>query len=464
MDSSRFHLLRRCWVLAMQARIAKNIRLSSSNAKAIIKLLPLSVVYIAVILATQTNEFRGDEGGYVRFATNLTHGYYSPRGDVDLWWGPGYPIILAPFVFFQTPLLTPKLLNAVFLFCAVVYFYQTLRLYTSSKYLLRFSYLFGLYLPFLRLLGFMLTETLAVLLISGMTYHFCKLGQERARGKIHQLLAGTYLGYLALTKVFFGYVILASLILSGLVFLFRKDYIIKKAILVCCIGFVICLPYLFYTHAITGKIFYWSTAGGEPLYWMSTPYAEELGDWQFSDPRKGTSKVVENHRVFLEEVYKLPSVQRDDELKRAAIHNIANHPFKYFTNWLANIGRMWFDYPYSYYQQNIRTYFYMIPNMFVFVLLTLTIYPAWRRLSVTPKELHLLLCFSLLAAGGTSLLSASARFFWILMPIIHLFIISILVNAVSVTSVGAARAPVGQPVPRPNRMLDERALSAQYRP
>jgi len=421
-------------VLAVQTGIAQNIGVTSLIGRAIIKLSPLTAVYIAVILATQTNEFRGDEGGYVSFATNLTHGHYSPRGDVDLWWGPGYPIILAPFVLMGVPFLVPRLLNAAFLFFAVVYFYHSLRLYTSSKYLLPIAYVFGLYPPFLRFLGFLWTETLAVLLICGMTYHFCKLGQEGVGGRKHELLSGIYLGYLALTRVFFGYVILASLILSALAFLWKRRLVFKKALLVCLIAFAVCLPYLFYTYSLTGRVFYWSNSGGLQLYWMSSPYSDELGDWQFRDPAKGHHDAVEKHLAFFEKVAKLPSVERDEAFRTAGIQNIVNHPFKYFTNWLANMGRLFFDYPYSYGPQSTRTYFYMMPNMFIFVFMVLTIYPAWRRRSATPTELHLLLGFALITIAGNSLLSAYTRFFCILVPIVGAFMIVVLVNARSVTS------------------------------
>jgi len=124
-----------------------------------LRLSPLLVIYLALIVINPRSDFFGDEGGYVRHAINLTHGYYTPTTDIDLWWGPGYPIILAPFALLKIPWAIAKLLNAFFLFFAVYYFHQTLRLYTNSKYVLHLSYLFGLYLPFLRFISYLLTET-----------------------------------------------------------------------------------------------------------------------------------------------------------------------------------------------------------------------------------------------------------------------------------------------------------------
>src|SRR5262249_27283060 len=274
----------------------------SPKVKTLIRFLPLLLLYVTIVLLDRRQAFFGDEGGYLRFATNLTHGYYSPPGEVDLWWGPGYPIILVPFVLLKAPWVIIKLLNAFLLFFTVVYFYETIKLYTSSKYLLLFAYLFGLYLPFLRLLGYMLTETIAVFLISAITYHFCKSGELGSPAKKHQILAGFLLGYLALTKVFFGYAILTGLIIAGLVYLLKRSKVLRKAIVVCGIALAICLPYLLYTYSLTGKIFYWGNSGGLQLYSMSTPYQGEYGDWLFIEHVKPNKVSAEHHLAFLQEL------------------------------------------------------------------------------------------------------------------------------------------------------------------
>jgi 4-amino-4-deoxy-L-arabinose transferase-like glycosyltransferase len=420
----------------------------SSNVKVILRLLPLLLIYIVLIILTPRSDFFGDEGGYVRFATNLTHGYYSPHSEIDLWWGPGYPIILAPFVLFKAPWLIVKLLNAFFLFAAVIYFHQTIRLYTPTRYVLSLSYLFGLYLPFLRFLSYIFTETLAALLVSAITYHFCKVNRLTRNGRPHLLFAGISLGYLALTKVVFGYAIVASLIICALAFMFlKKHQIIKRAIFVCCIAFVVCLPYLVYTYSLTGKPFYWGNSGGMQLYWMSTPFSDELGDWQFIEQIKTNPQLAANHLAFYEKVANLSSVDRDDAFKREAIRNIVNHPSKYFRNWLNNIGRLFFDYPYSYVNQTPHTYFYMLPDMFIIVLGILSIYPAWRWRGNIPNEILVLVVFAIVAIGGSSLVSAYARQFWVLTPIIDLFIISVLVNTVALRLPANGVDKLCEPVP-----------------
>ena len=430
----------------------------SSNAKVLLRLSPLLVIYIMLIVLTSRSDFFGDEGGYVSHAINLTHGYYTPANNIDLWWGPGYSIIMAPFVLLKAPWLAVKLLNAFFLFFAVIYFYHTLRLYTSSRYVLLLSYLFGLYPPFLRLLSYMLPETLTTLLVAGLTYHFCKLNQSPTHSRMHQLLAGCYLGYLALTKVLFGYVIVVCLIIAGLAFmLVKRSQVLKKAMAVCGIAFLVCLPYPLYTYSLTGKLFYWGNVGGMQLYWMATPYEDELGDWQFIEQIRTNPKLAAHHLAFYEKVAKLPSIERDDVFMREAIHNIGKHPSKYFRNWLNNIGRLFFDYPYSYVYQTPHTYFYMIPNMFIVVLGVLSLYPAWRQRKVTPTEIYVLLAFVLIAMGGTSLVSAYARQLWVMTPIIDLFITTVVVNAVMVRVPSSGRDRLREPVPAIELAVEKRS-------
>ena len=138
-----------------------------------LKLLPLLFYYSIVVLILYSNNFWGDESRYVMYANNLLNGHFSPLDDVYLWTGPGYPIILVPFIFFKLPWLTAKLLNALFLFMAILYFYSALRLYIEERPALFFSYLLGLYYPFLRHIHQLLTEQLAVFLVCGFLFHFC---------------------------------------------------------------------------------------------------------------------------------------------------------------------------------------------------------------------------------------------------------------------------------------------------
>ena len=89
---------------------------------------------------------------------------------------------------------------------------------------------------------------------------------------------------------------------------------------------------------------------------------------------------------------------------------------------MANIGRLLFSYPFSYTQQKLSTYYFLIPNMFIVVFFVLSIYPAILRWKSIPYEIYALLYFSLIAFGGTSLVAADTRQFTPLVPILILWL------------------------------------------
>ncbi|MGH2563534.1 MAG: hypothetical protein ACRDE5_03410, partial [Ginsengibacter sp.] len=75
---------------------------------------PFLALYIIVVLIFHKPGTFGDEGRYLMFANHLIHGFYSPLPpNIDLGNGPGYPLILTPFVALQVPLICITLLNAV---------------------------------------------------------------------------------------------------------------------------------------------------------------------------------------------------------------------------------------------------------------------------------------------------------------------------------------------------------------
>jgi hypothetical protein len=190
-----------------------------------------------------------------------------------------------------------------------------------------------------------------------------------------------------------------------------------NAFLVFVLALVSCVPYLWYTHSLTGRNFYWGTSGGLSLYWMSSPQPTELGSW-FSAEDVKEKPELEPHREFFAQLDQVSDIERDDALKRQAVSNITHHPRKYVTNWAANVGRLLFSYPFSFGSDRLTTYFYMIPNMFVVVLFLLSLIPAALAPKAIPFELWAMLLFSIIAFGGTSLLSAYDRQFLPLLPIL----------------------------------------------
>ena len=364
----------------------------------------------------------GDEGRYLKFASNLSQGYYTSKNDINLTNGPGYPIVLLPFVAFRIPLIVAKLMNSVFLYLSVLYFYYTLSLYMKKLLATVFAYLLGIYPIIVKYLPTMLTEVFAVFLICGFIFHFCKLHQNNGLSWRHIFGASVYLSFLALTRTIFGYVILFGLLFLPISYLFTRKKTAVKSFLMLLVALIFCSPYLAYTYALTGKVFYWGTNGGEVLYWMSTPYENEYGDWFGRKKIYEINRLSINHMDFYNELESLSKFEEDKIFKVKAIENIAQHPSKYLRNWIANIGRLLFNYPRSYIPQKIETYFYIIPNMFIVVLSILCIYPFYLGRKLVPYEIKGLVVSSLVYIGGSSLVSAVPRYFAIIVPVIILWI------------------------------------------
>src|SRR5207248_7142578 len=94
-------------------------------------LLPLLPMFLAVpFVGPAINPtLYGDEAGYLHLAQNLVHGHYLTGRNNEitggpqypnLWFGPGLPLVLAPFVALHIPVSLIRLLGPVFLFLAVL--------------------------------------------------------------------------------------------------------------------------------------------------------------------------------------------------------------------------------------------------------------------------------------------------------------------------------------------------------
>ncbi|WP_123772333.1 hypothetical protein [Zobellia sp. OII3] len=402
----------------------------------IIRLLPLLVVYIAVVLIFSSNDFFGDESRHYHYALNISQGFYENADNPSFRNGPGYPMILAPFVALDMGFMTAKLANAVLLFLALVYFKKTIDLFTKSRFSLVFVYMLGLYPPIIRYVPLLYSEPLAYFTFCGLAYHYCKVCLTKQYDWKQIAIASVYLGFLVLTKIIYLQVILASFFILGILSVWKRNHEIKKSILVLCGGFLFITPYLFYAYALTGKMLYVGTGGGEILYHRSTPFENELGNW-FSeedvlngqDPNyKPSSKVYrdlselsKNHRDFYLSIEPMSHIERDSAFKAAAIENMKAHPLKYLKNTVANVGRFTLHYPFSYRSQNLNTYGFMLPNIFLIFLWMLSLYPFFAARKNFPFAIQALMVFSLIYAGGIILLDGRARNFVIMAPMLILF-------------------------------------------
>ncbi len=387
-------------------------------------LLPFLVGYIAYVLLFSKNILIGDEERYLTFASNLLHGFYSPPPPaINLWNGPGYPLFLLPFLFLHSSLLVIKLSNAFLYYFSLILFFKTTSKICSHRKAIVFTILLGCYWMALREIKYVLTETFTIFILSSIVYYSFLVFSGSGNRK-NKIMLGFLIAVLLLTKVMFAYALLVVLGLY-IILQWKKPVVERKtAIQVMLFAFLFCAPYLIYTYSLTGKLFYWSNAGGMSLYWMSNPNAGEFGEWQNDslDNSKAAPMALEmyklHHQKIYDDIYQYSGIERDQKFREYAWKNIHAHPAKFLQNWFANWGRIFFDFPYGYFPQQIGTIGNLFLNSFIFVLCVLLAIPAFMHWEKIPFAIRFVLTLSVVYLFGSSFLSAYARMFYILIPII----------------------------------------------
>ncbi|MFK7811568.1 MAG: hypothetical protein AB8B59_03685 [Maribacter sp.] len=420
-----------------------------SLLKSTIKLLPLLILYIILVFVFSKNELHGDEDRHLAYATNLTQGFYADEVNPSLVNGPGYPMVIAPFVAMNASYLFIKILNAVFVFIGVVYFKKTITFFTKEKYAIGIACLIGLYPPLLRYMPLIYSEPFSFMLICALFFHVFKLYRNKEFDWKHISIASLYLGLLILTKIIFLQVITVSILLIGILFLWKRKRQNIKVALVLVGGFLLIIPYIIYAFSVTGKPFYLGTGGGEILYHRSTPYENEWGNWfsiddalnggnpeyQPDNKYRDLNTLSKNHHDVFAKLETLTHIERDSVLKAIAIENMKANPSKYLKNTVSNVGRLLFHYPFSYREQNLNAFGYMIPNMFIIVLWVLSLYPAFLARKRVPFELIAALIFTLIYACGIVVADGRGRNFVIIVPALVLFFAYIFTNVLNITLV-----------------------------
>ncbi len=390
---------------------------------------PFLIFYCYFITINKWPKLYGDEIRYWEFAKNLLHGFYSPpMPHINLWNGPGYPLFLVLFVALHVPALYITLINALFLYLAIVFLHKSLLIVSNFKIATIAGLLLAIYPNTQAILPILYTEALTIFLISIFAYIILiyNINQKKWYG----VTAGLLLGYLVLTKIIFGYVILIGLLICLIRLLFKKQWELHlKPVLILFIAFMVTVPYLFYTYQLTNKLFYWGNSGGMSLYWMSSPYQNEYGDWKLPDlsnsqypnlfPSAEVAAILKkNHNKELSFILKHNELEQDALFKKAAINNIKKSPLKFLSNYFSNCSRMLFNFPYSYSFQDAAIIRNILTGSLILwgsVLALIITFFNWRRL-ITPVKFLLMLSGIYFLLSGA--LSAYPRQLDVMMPIL----------------------------------------------
>ena len=424
------------------------LAVSKETTAHLLLLAPLLLVY-AVVALLAPHPTGSDEVSYLKFAENLSHGFYSGRGpDINLWYPPGLPLLLTPFVAMNAPIELMRLLGAAWLFVAVVLFYLLLRLTVPSRVALLGAIALGLYWPMFMLLPVLLSEPPALAFLVGFMLAFT-LDLRRPRA-LTLFAASSSLAALAVTRAVFGWVLLATLVLALAIFLVRRSGTCKRLAVATAIALALTSPWLLYTYEVTGKPFYWASAGGLSLYWMSSPYPGDLGDWHSPEDVR-LEKDLAPHRPFFDRLEGLNQVEADEQLKAEALRLIRQHPQAYVENVAANMSRLWFSTPYSYTPQKLSTTFYILPNASLLVGLVAGAAIVGRSRRRRPEFIP----FALVLAAGIGIQVLLAAYTRMLVPLVPL-VLWIIVQAAAELSGGVFQPNLGgQPGGARKRRADE---------
>ena len=407
----------------------KNIKITSNPYILFLPFLVILIIY-AVLKPTAA---QGDEHRYLMFAQNLVNGFYSPPSpNINLENGPGYPIILAPFVAFHSPVNFITLLNPFFYYFSIVFLFKALKQIVSYKSTLIFSFLWACYYIAYQNIIYIMTETLTYFLISVLIYSLVRAFQPGKPSLIRKytILSGFIFGYIVLTKIAFIYVLFTMLFGSLVLWIFNtREGNYKKLIAVNSVALITILPYLIYAYFLTGQMFYWNTNTGDTLYWNSTPFSNEYGDWK-GDLSQGEpdlsnynipgaqDTLIAHHQKDFDIINQYSGRKRDDAFKQIAIHNIESHPLKFLQNCFYNAGRLLFHYPFSQAIQRPKILLVFPINGIILTLTLFSLIPTflnWRKISL---PLKFLLIFTFLYLGMSTLVSALVRMFTIIVPIL----------------------------------------------
>ncbi len=421
----------------------KNIRLTRNP---FLLFVPFLAVAILLVLLSPPNGTTGDENRYLMFAQHLLHGFYSwPAPNIDLGYGPGYPILLVPFLAFHSPFIFIGLMNAVFYYFSIILLFKSLQSFLSFRLTLICCLFWGCFYNLYESIHLILPETFTAFLISLLLYNIVSGFNSKSPKIANKYIyaSGITIGFIALTKIIFGYVLLTMLVVCTVIWILNltnKNY--KRAFAVCVIALITTSPYLVYTFHITNRIFYWGTTGGENLYSISTPFHDEYGSWiQYPmgpqskpDLIPGSEEVILlKHKKDFDSILKYEGVKRDSVYTKIALDNIEAHPVKFLKNCFSNVGRILFNYPYSYTLQKNTTLLRIPLNGIVVVCSLFCLIPTfinWRKL-IFP--IRFLLFFIFLYLGASVLASAETRMFTIAVPILLFWIFYIFQKSIKIS-------------------------------
>jgi len=302
-----------------------------------------------------------------------------------------------------TPVELMRLLGPLMLALSAFLLFRLLRTWTTPRVAMVVTLGYGLYFPLWRTLPRLFTEPLVLALTTGAMLCFVRAARRPRGGWVEVVAAGLMIGFLTLTRVENGYAVIVTLLACLAWWALTRHPVARKGAVMAAVAFAVCVPWLAYTHHETGKQLYWGNSGGLSLYWMASPFSEDLGE-PHTDAEVAKSADLAQHRPFFAALPKAP-VARDAALRHEAKTQIRKHPLRYARNVAANFSRLWIHWPYSFGQGTATLLLFAVPGILLFSMVVLSLFTLVRRrtfdVALVPFAVFSAIAFAVhLAAAG----------------------------------------------------------------
>lgn len=382
------------------------------------------VIYSVLAVVCHSDQLIWDEDRYLGCARDLTQGFLVRDDNPDFTNGPGYPLVLYPVVATGMSLIVARLLNAVFIGAATWLVWATARSYAGGAWAVGAAGFVALHPSLLRLGPYLMTEPLTMCCISAFVWSFCKALRSPTLSWPMMLGASFWFAWLTLTRVFFGPVLMATTVIALLLWMFVRSMRrpVMRALVIFSLAFAMCVPYLAYTQAKTGRFLCWSTNGGELLYWLTSHHEGENGHWFSSEAVFTKPELKGNHEAFYRELMAMRVLDQDVAFKEKARKQLRSAPLKVAYNWACNVNRLVFGFPRAFEVEELKTVALVVCNGMLVVAFGIALAAAALRPREVPGEIWLLVAMTAVYLGGATLAPALPRY---LLPMAPLMAVAI---------------------------------------
>jgi hypothetical protein len=273
------------------------------------------------------------------------------------------------------------------------------------------------------------TEALTLLLVTAVGGAFCLAQARGSKGWLWCAVCGVLLACLTMTRVMFGHVSMVMILGSCVMLLFWKSGrpALLRALVAGVIALTLCVPYLAYTKAKTGKSCCWSTNSGELLFWMTRTHPDHNGCWHSFEAAMTNPELAPHYAAFFSRVTQLPALEREHEFTEEAMKSLKTAPKSRLAyNWVCNVCRLLVAYPTALRREGLTSVAVSVMNApFLVLVAGAFLVAVWRRKSVPPEYL-ILFAVAVIYTGGSTLATARSRYFVVITPLLWMALTAIL--------------------------------------